>query len=71
MNYDLLSDDELRNLHERIVNEKLRLEDELWDLGVHSEILNTVKQKIFDLTDKERSAEYISELLRQRQGIDY
>jgi hypothetical protein len=71
MNYNSLSDHELQNIHEKIVNEKLRLEDELWDLGVTSEILDTVKQKIFDLSEKERNVEHIAELLRKRQGLDY
>lgn len=71
MNYNSLSDSDLRNLHESLVNEKLKLEDELWKLGVHSEILGAVKQKIFDLAEKERSVESIAELLLQRQNIDY
>ena len=71
MNYNSLSDHELQNIHEKIVNEKLRLEDELWDLGVTSEILDTVKQKIFDLSEKERNVEHIAELLRKRQGLHY
>ncbi len=71
MNYDSLSDYELQNIHEIIVKEKIRIEDELWDLGVTSEILKTVKQKIFDLNEKESNLEYITELLRERQGINY
>ncbi|MEI2578534.1 hypothetical protein [Scytonema sp. PRP1] len=67
MDYRSLSDDELRDEHERLVREKIRLKDELWKLGVDQQKLDIVKEKILQLNTTERNIEVSDSILRSRQ----
>lgn len=66
MNYASLSDAQLVGLYDKLVKEKQKLEEELWNLGVKGEILKTLKPRILNLHDTESRLDHIHEILRNR-----
>jgi ferredoxin-fold anticodon binding domain-containing protein len=71
-NYNLLSDDELGNLHRQMVTKRLRLIDELWEKKIDPEkITNEMKEaaKIISNFDEiEKDIESIDKVMRKRKG---